>query len=1158
MSHFPIYLQTIGEFKLLINKVNHTHYLPYDKAKLLLVLLVLTKQPMSRTALAEMLWPDTDIEKGRARVRHALYLLRQSLAPYSDELFVITQTEIAFNAHLISVDFFDFLTSVDQISSKSIKVKVIKQKLDLYSLGFLQNIKIPPSDTLASWHQSWQSRYELELAQYRHQLVTYYIEAQDISSALTYVKWWLCQTPKDEACHRYLIRLLLVTGDKESALRAYQHCKEMLESTFGTQPSLETQALFQLPLNKVQSSFIPVSGVDSKILCPIATVAIVVILTPATDLDLSLHEITTRQLQQLGYWQEKLQQLCIDQGGWVSQNNEITFLAHFGYPGVVERPIEHALSLVQKIRQLSPAAGLQIKQAIHACAVLLDDINADNVDAVMAQHVLPLVWQAQGADVLLSAQAAARLTDVHIDKVSRPDQLFFRLDCRQEPRLATTRIFGRMHYFDRLVQQWARYIPGQPPAFILLKGSAGLGKTQLAASIADYVQHVGGRVLWLSSDEMKTAEPYHALTELLSKPVENTKTAEAVLTEFFAFLAEYQSAEQPLCLIWDNLQWADSHSLALLEKLSQVQTSKIAVILGLTRYDTSYPWPTTQLKLAPLDTSTVAAYLNHHSKTRKINLKVKQFILRSKIDNPRYINDILHLADLKLPYKELPRIIDLVAAKLHALSVDSQHLVFLGALLPYLSEEAMRAILGLTQADISEKLYDLSGYGFFTHEAIEGSGSLELIKLAILRLIPANIKKELCQKIARFLILKEKPSASVAHYLHIAKSPDTIHWWQKAVQDALDSGSTEKAVDYIYQALISQEYIVDPALREIHAFENHATLANIAIATKGPAAATVIAAYEDAAKNSHDEDLLQSCAIFWGQWVAQHGLGHFAAARLAAQRLQQTAQSAKHDAWLGWSYYAQAQCYLWQGQPEQSEAMQLQAITTINLAVDSELTTGFMGGRSYALAYGALGLTQAILGRYNPALQNAKHAIHLAQQSKAPVSIVMCRLHLLRIYYLTNNLVALEQESESTLRAIPIKDTTNVWYNFVWFYGVVAVHLRKPSAELLVQLEQVRNSIEKNMPSGLESYLCTLARCYLASSQTEKALATLKEAKALAEKNDSLLLVPEIHCLQGDALLALGHSALAQAEWEIAKKIAHEQQLVVYLDWLNERLPPEG
>ncbi|QXX79189.1 hypothetical protein [Alcaligenes ammonioxydans] len=72
----------MGTFRLLIDGQDRSHLLSYDKVKLLLALLVLAQgQAIARVKLADMLWPESDPEQGRARVRHALYVLRQALAP---------------------------------------------------------------------------------------------------------------------------------------------------------------------------------------------------------------------------------------------------------------------------------------------------------------------------------------------------------------------------------------------------------------------------------------------------------------------------------------------------------------------------------------------------------------------------------------------------------------------------------------------------------------------------------------------------------------------------------------------------------------------------------------------------------------------------------------------------------------------------------------------------------------------------------------------------------------------------------------------------------------------------------------------------------------------------------------------------------------------
>lgn len=1197
----PIHIQTLGEFTLSIHHENRTHHLKYDKAKLLLAVLAFSKQPISRTILADMLWPDSDAEKGRSRVRHALHVLRHAFATHSEGL-IATHSEIGLHPELVHVDFFDFLRPVEKTS-----IEDIKKKLDAYSFAFLQNIKLPSNDGFLNWFQRWQSRHELELAQYRHQLVNYYVENQEQESALTYVKWWLCQTPEDETCHRYLIRLLLASGDKEAALQAYHHCKEVLNERFNTEPSMETQALLTSTLNHVPTLSITQSkSVTPQALRPIATLAITITLSREADMEINLHETNEGQLNDLKYWYKKLHQHCASHGAWVSQNNNTTLLAHFGYTSVLERPIDQAVQLAQLTRTITPGPNLQILQAIHACTTVVQHANSFDLDTVVAHHILPLVWEAQHGEVLLSPQAAARLTDNLIKFEQKSLKPLFKL---AEPQNAekenSLRMFGRIHYFDRLVQQWARYHQGQAPAFIHLKGQAGLGKTQLACAIADYVQNVEGRVLFLACQENKSSEPFYPLIKwllqtlqpndepleltrdstqtiqfqrhiakkhqvsleasqallenLLFKPSHNEQQEQRIEASFLRFLAEYQGGKQPLCLVWDDLQWADAKSLALLEKITQNTKTKIGLILGLSRDERPYPWATAQLHVTPLDRQTLSEYINYRAKSQKISREVRQFILATNINNPRYVNDILHLAKLKLPYKTSPRLTDLVAAKLHSLALSSQQTLFLAALLPSLSSEIISAALSITRNEAQKNIALLIDMGFLDHDAeSQNTRCLELTKQTILRLTPESTKKALCHKIAHLFIEQDKPSAAIAHYLHNAQSPETIIWWQKAVQEALHSGSVENAVDYIYQALTSQKYVQDSSQRDMYAFENHATLANLAIATQGPAAARVISAYEDAAKSSQREDLLQSCAIFWGQWVAQHGLGNFSSALVAAQRLQQVATTAKHEIWQGWAYYAQAQYHLWKGSPNLSETLLLQSITTINLAKDFELTPGFFGGHSYALAFGSLGLTQALLGRYSPALQNTRHAIQIAQQSNAPVAIVACYLHLLRIYYLTNNLTALETESHMLLSMMPTEDQENVWYSFIKSYALISSILKNPNVDQLKQLEQTRESIEKNMPAALDGYLCTLARCYLANGQAEQALTVLGEAKELALKRDCLLVRPEVHCLQGDAWAALQRPELAALEWQKARQIAQEQHLLVYIEWVNERLTPEA
>lgn len=1191
-----IQLYTLGKFKLIIAGQDATALLNYDKAKLLLVIVALSNHAVTRAQLAEMLWSEIDSDKARARLRHALHILRQAFQAYPEALEV-SSTHIRLESKSVFVDIIDFLSL-----NPDTPISELKQKLDLYSASFLQDSKPPLGDLYLNWYQAWQTRHEIELAQYRHQLVNHYLDKNETDAALTYVKWWLLQTPEDEACHRYLIRLYLANGDRDAALRAYQHCEQILQERFNTEPSLETQSLLQqtLPTKQLFPSALD-SLAHEHTLRPVASLAIVV--SPAqVNENLSLDRSYENHINDLQKQQEQIIRLCNDYGAWVTQSQSPALLVHFGYPVVRERPISSALELALALLELVRPQGLTLRLAVHACTILFQNPPSFCLDNWMAQQVLPLVWKAEPNEILLTAQAAARLSDIPVHSFDHHGTRLFKLGpLTKNEKLGLTRIYGRMAYFDTLIQQWARYIPGQPPTFIHIQGHAGVGKTQLANAIADYIKNVEGRVLYLCNQEDKTHTPYHALAQWLIKqlmPLEfsATNSRESNQTEryhlhlkqqlgirpttsqalldllffqaqpnqtsaytaatnaiFLQLFKEYVNPKQPLCIIWDNLQWLDPASHQLIKHLQEHSTG-IAMVIGLNRLPANYTWPLIQLHLDALTPSAIADYLHDQSKQQKIPNELKQFIAESNITNPQHLNDILHLHRLTLPYQELPRLTDMLAARLCFMNETQQKILFLNALLTPVNTELIQAVLQLENSTIVAALEHLVAGGLLSWEDKHLLCN-EMHKMALLSLMPSEIKRFICEAIARFFIRSDQPSAVIATYLHTAQSPESAVWWQKAINSALDQGQIQLAQEHAVQALLSQNYIVNHEQRALYAFNNHATLGNLAIASHGPAAPTTIAAYHDAAKNSEQENALQSCTIFWGKWLTQHSLGQFSASLSSAERLQKSALKANNEVWLGWSFYAQAQYHLFTGNPEVSEKLLLQCITTINLANDLEQTPGFHGAHSYALAYGALGLAQAFIGRYSSALQNTKHAILLAEQSPNPIPLIACRLHLLRIYYLTNNLRSLQTESEALLSLFPEQNRDSVWFHFIWTYAHSAAHLQAPSKSHLTHILNARPNIEQNMPSAMVAYLCILARCHLALDEDEEALAVLDEAQTLLQEQQSLQLIPEVALIKGDIWQHLNRPDLAQVEWQKAHSTARDLNLLIYVDWVKERLP---
>lgn len=154
--------------------------------------------------------------------------------------------------------------------------------------------------------------------------------------------------------------------------------------------------------------------------------------------------------------------------------------------------------------------------------------------------------------------------------------------------------------------------------FVLLVGSAGIGKTRMAEAVAAIARARGFHVLWGGCHEREGTPPYWpwvqalrdqlrpstspapgdgaaALTELLPHPAgegagwEPAGTGPAAASEQFRMFDAVgtvlrQATEQgPVLLVLDDLHWADDSSLLLLEFIVRELASTSMVVLGTCR-----------------------------------------------------------------------------------------------------------------------------------------------------------------------------------------------------------------------------------------------------------------------------------------------------------------------------------------------------------------------------------------------------------------------------------------------------------------------------------------------------------------------------------------------------------------------------------------------
>jgi DNA-binding SARP family transcriptional activator len=160
-------------------------------------------------------------------------------------------------------------------------------------------------------------------------------------------------------------------------------------------------------------------------------------------------------------------------------------------------------------------------------------------------------------------------------------------------RLAASPLVGREDELTLLEAGLEDTLAGRGRLFVVV-GEAGAGKTQLADEIASRAKQRGCRILWGRGWHGGGAPAYwpwrQALREI-GRPVPEPEGADdAARFRFFEAVTEAvrgAASEQPLLLVFDDLQAADEDSLLLLEFVASELPEMAALVLALGRADTA-------------------------------------------------------------------------------------------------------------------------------------------------------------------------------------------------------------------------------------------------------------------------------------------------------------------------------------------------------------------------------------------------------------------------------------------------------------------------------------------------------------------------------------------------------------------------------------------
>ena len=204
------------------------------KAVALLAHLAVTARPRPRDALADLLWPGSDLEHARGALRRTLSSLRSAVGA----AYLETTRD-----HVRLVRGADLVVDVDVF--RSARALRPEDAVELFRGEFLEGFVLRDAPAFEDWARAEAETLRRELVAALAELTQRQASSGDILGALTVARRWVSLDPLHEPAHQAVIRLHADLGDRGAALTQYRECVRTLSRELGVPPLSETTELYE-------------------------------------------------------------------------------------------------------------------------------------------------------------------------------------------------------------------------------------------------------------------------------------------------------------------------------------------------------------------------------------------------------------------------------------------------------------------------------------------------------------------------------------------------------------------------------------------------------------------------------------------------------------------------------------------------------------------------------------------------------------------------------------------------------------------------------------------------------------------------------------------------------------------------------------------------
>ena len=423
-------------------------------------------------------------------------------------------------------------------------------------------------------------------------------------------------------------------------------------------------------------------------------------ITGSTSLGETLDPERLRAL--LAHYFERMKTIVERHGGTVEKFIGDAVMAVFGIPVVHEDDALRALRAAVEMRAALPELGVEGRIGVMTGEVVtgteerLATGDAVNVAARLEQAAQPgEVLIGEPTLALVGGAGEVEPVDpLELKGKAEPVPAYRLLGVHDAPERHHEALFvGRESELEIVRKAWGRVQTEQRCELLTVVGDAGVGKSRL---VAEFLRDLEGTVLrgrclpygegityWPVVEVLKQLAvlppdeaPAAAIRSLLGE-TDITTSAEEIAWAVRKTL-EHASAERPLLVVFDDIQWGEETFLDLIEHVALLSSGAPILLLCIARpelTDSRSGWPVT-LRLEPLGKEDVEELI-----PERISGELRAKIARAAGGNPLFIEEMLMMAgsvegDVVVP----PTLQALLAARLDQLETAERNVLERGAI----------------------------------------------------------------------------------------------------------------------------------------------------------------------------------------------------------------------------------------------------------------------------------------------------------------------------------------------------------------------------------------------------------------------------------------------------------------------------------------------